>query len=94
MSWEDILKKEPFEVSPHYDRLNQKETMTVNEAHKEVHKIMVKRHGEDYDKKNWAGAEELQLFNLIYHQGMSPAMAAKQPFIEPEGVDMSEGWGI
>ena len=92
MTWRDIVKREAFKVSPHYDRLNQRKTMTVNQAHEEAHKIMVKRHGKDYDEKSWASAERNQLFNLMYYHGQTPAMAAKQPFIEPEEDDPSEGW--
>lgn len=92
MTWKDIVKKEPSKVSPHFNRLNQRETMTVNQANEEAHKIMVKRYGKDYEKKNWAGAEEKQLIDLMYHHGMSPAMAAKQPFIEPEESDASKDW--
>ena len=92
MTWKDIMKKEPFKVSRHFNRLNQKETMTVNQAHEEAHKIMVKRHGKDYDERSWAGAERNQLFNLMYYHGQTPAMAAKQPFIVPEESDPSEGW--
>ena len=93
MTWKDIVKREAQRVDSHYDKLNQKETMTVNEAHKEVHNIMVKLYGKDYEKKNWAGAEQLQLYNLIYNQGMSPDMAAKQPFTEPEDEeDTRKDW--
>ena len=77
MTWKDIVKRE---------------TMTVNQANEEAHKIMVKRYGKDYEKRNWAGAEKRQLIDLMYHHGMSPAMAAKQPFIEPKESDASKDW--
>ena len=42
-----------------------RETMTVNQANEEAHKIMVKRYGKDYEKRNWAGAEKRQLIDLM-----------------------------
>jgi hypothetical protein len=84
--WKTILKRLPYKSGKFRSnpRLQEKARM-------EADKIMRQRHGQKYidatqgssisPRNSTYGAEYMTLLRLLGDRGMSPAMAAKQPFV-------------
>ena len=94
MSWKDTIKKAPFKDGKYRSTPQERE-----KAKMEADKIMRERHGKKYidSTKNISprlsstyGAEYMHLASLIGDKGMSPTLAAKQPYVPKEPLDDSE----
>ena len=71
MTWKDIIK-----------RLSRDKNITLHEAHQETRKILEERYSDEQPFEYDNHREEYKsVLRLIFDKGMSPSMAAKQPFI-------------